>query len=98
MQLPEWRDSETHARLLRRSPDAREGPNRRLTCRALTVQAILAHRARPAPPALSPEGRGFLGEGGLVMVRPLRAAGYEQPVVVPQVMHFRQVPLRTMVN
>jgi hypothetical protein len=23
---------------------------------------------------------------------------YEQPVVVPQVMHLRQVPLRTMVN
>jgi hypothetical protein len=26
------------------------------------------------------------------------ASHHEQPVVVPQVMHFRQVPLRTMVN
>lgn len=26
------------------------------------------------------------------------ASYQEQPVVVPQVMHFRQVPLRTMVN
>ena len=27
-----------------------------------------------------------------------RVASHEQPVVVPQVMHLRQVPLRTIVN
>jgi hypothetical protein len=31
-------------------------------------------------------------------VRANPASSHEQPVVVPQVMHLRQVPLRTMVN
>jgi hypothetical protein len=44
---------------------------------------------------LQREEAGFLRPLSVVMPR---AGAYEQPLVEPQVSHFRQVPLRTMVK
>jgi Sec-independent protein secretion pathway component TatC len=58
---------------------------------------IMKFPARPLGKLLSGETRTKHGQAR-PSVRANPASSHEQPVVVPQVMHLRQVPLRTMVN
>ena len=66
--------------------------------RGVGVFRPLQHHHDREPASSTPADRGEDPDRSSPSVRANPASDHEQPVVVPQVMHLRQVPLRTMVN
>ena len=74
------------------APTLPERPQDLLECEFPTVRGWPAALGKAPSASRTRDGQ----SGASVLPNPLKHQ--EQPVVVPQVMHFKHVPLRTMVN